>query len=92
MTVAVHARVGGVPGREVQTSAYCVGELSRALPLSCQLPQPLLEVVEAALDVAELGEEVQRFLPADGVTGAGLSMAIERRSCSTSRRRSMALV
>ena len=36
-----------------------------------QLPQPPLEGVEAALDVAQLGEELERVLPADGVSGAG---------------------
>ena len=51
-------------------------------------PQPPLEVVEAALDVAQFGEELERVLPADSVPGAGADMAIERRSCSTSRRRS----
>jgi hypothetical protein len=42
-----------------------------ALRLLCQLPQPSLEVVEPALDVVQLGEELERLLPADGVAGAG---------------------
>ena len=41
------------------------------LPLLRQLPQPSLEGVEAALDVAELGQELERILRADGVAGAG---------------------
>jgi hypothetical protein len=65
-----------------------VGRRGRALPLLGQLPQPPLEIVEAALDVAQLAEQPQRILPADGVPGAGLSMAMVRRSCSTSSRRS----
>jgi hypothetical protein len=36
-----------------------------------QLPQPPLEVVETALDVVQLSEELERLLPADGVRGAG---------------------
>ena len=58
----------------------------RPLPLR-QLPQPPLEVVEAALDLAQLGEELKRVLPAEGIPGAGMSTAMLRRSCSTSNRR-----
>jgi hypothetical protein len=39
------------------------------LPLLRQLSQSPLEVIEAALDVVQLGEELERIFPADGVTG-----------------------
>jgi len=41
-----------------------------------QHAQPPVEVVEAALDVMELGQELERLLPADGVPGAGASIAV----------------
>jgi len=44
------------------------------------------------LDVAEFGEELERILAADGVAGTRASMAMLRRSCSTSSRRSMTSV
>ena len=61
-----------------------------ALPRFCPFPQPALGVVEATLDLAQLGAEVERVLPAHRVRAPGLSMAIDRRSCSTSSRLSVA--
>ena len=70
----------------MKLSAICtLGATRTGSALLGQLSQPPLQVIEAALDVVQLREELECDLPADAAPDAGLSVAIERRSCSTSR-------
>ena len=56
----------------MKLSAICtLGATRTGSALLGQLSQPPLQVIEAALDVVQLGQELQRVLPADGVPGAG---------------------
>jgi hypothetical protein len=59
--------------------------LAGPLTLASGPRQPPLEVVEVALDVAQLGELLECILSSDGVPRApGLGMAIDRRTYSFS--------